>query len=357
MKHFVLILVLATTLSSYSQKPAAAVVTRFYQLTGTIDKYPVTFLLHRVNEEFSGSYYYHSSATPLAVSGKMGKDGSLKLIYLANEEANNEIIQGSFKDTLFSGSWQSKGKMLTMRVTQSKEAPPIAFDYIWSHGSKKIRNKDLHLSHIDELSYDGRSIWPAAGSTHPSTKLVQQTICEMFGRENSTEEVGKIMLAHKNEYINTPDTADEIYYDVSESVNLEYADNRLLVLSNFSSSYTGGAHGNYATFYGNIDLQRNRRLKLADVIDTIAARKTVEKLLAKEFLKKFPLDEDQKLSDVLLSETISPTDNFMLSGKGITFNYTPYEIAAYVYGQIELFIPYKQIESYLKPEFKKLMGL
>ena len=94
-----------------------------------------------------------------------------------------------------------------------------------------------------------------------------------------------------------------------------------------------------------------------EIIRGVNCDYAVQKLLEKEFVKKFPLDEDQKLSDVLLAEKIEPGENFMLSGKGITFNYVPYEIAAYVYGQIELFIPYKQIESYLKPEFKKLMGL
>ena len=354
MKHFILILVLAASFNAYAQKPA---VTRFYQLTGNIDKYPVTFLLHRINEDFTGTYYYHSSGTPMDIAGKLEKDGSLKLIYLANDEANNEIIQGSFKDSVFSGTWQSNGKMLTMRVAQPKEAPPIGFDYIWTHGARKITNKEQHLQHIDEYNYDGRAVWPVAGSTHPATKVIQQTIRESLGGKNTSDEPGKILLAHKNQYMNPQTEDDSLFYEISEAVDIVYADNRLLVLANSSFSYTGGAHGNYGTSYDNVDLQRGRKLTLNDVMDSSAASKTVEKLLAKEFVRKFPLDEDQKLRDVLLVEKIELTQNFMLTGKGIAFNYTPYEIAAYAYGQIVLFIPYKVIAAYLKPEFKKLMGL
>ena len=47
----------------------------------------------------------------------------------------------------------------------------------------------------------------------------------------------------------------------------------------------------------------------------------------------------------------------MLTAKGIGFQYDPYEIAAYAYGPIFIYITFKEIQSYLKPEFKKLVGL
>lgn len=354
MKHLLLCLLLAVHIATLAQKPA---ITRFYQLSGTIDKYPVTFLLHRVNEDFSGTYYYHSNRTPIEVLGKMEKNGMLKLTYLGNSEAENEIIQGTFSDTAFSGTWQSKGKSLTMRVMKPTVTPTLSFDYVWTHGTKKIAKKEPHLQHIDEQEYDGRAVWPAAGSTDPAVQVVQQTIRAMLGDKNSQEEPGKIMLDHMEQYLDPKKNDDLTYYEISEAVTIAYLDNKLLVLSHFSTQYTGGAHGYYATFYQNIDLPGKRKLWLNDVLDSAAASKTAEKLLAKDFVKQFPLDDDQKINDVLLAEKITLTENFMLGGKGIFFNYIPYEIAAYVYGQVVLFISYKDLSAYLKPEFKKLMGL
>jgi hypothetical protein len=174
MKHFILLFLLAGSIGSFAQK--APVITRFYYFTGTIDKYPATFLLHRVNDDFSGSYYYHSSASPIELSGKMDKKGFLKLQHSSNDEKSNEQIEGIFKDSTFSGTWQSKGKMLSFRVALSKDPALVPFDYIWTPGDRKLVKKPEYLSHIDEISWEGRSVWPTANSTHPATQLVQQVI-------------------------------------------------------------------------------------------------------------------------------------------------------------------------------------
>ena len=39
------------------------------------------------------------------------------------------------------------------------------------------------------------------------------------------------------------------------------------------------------------------------------------------------------------------------SKKGILFLYNPYEIAAYAYGEIELFIPFEDVKSVVNPRF------
>ena len=51
------------------------------------------------------------------------------------------------------------------------------------------------------------------------------------------------------------------------------------------------------------------------------------------------------------------TANFTISDSGLVFCYNPYEIAGFVYGQIELFLAYKEIGDMLKPEFRKRMNL
>ena len=53
------------------QATKSPVITRYIKLTGTIDKFPVTFHLHRANDAFSGKYYYHSSEQPIDISGKL----------------------------------------------------------------------------------------------------------------------------------------------------------------------------------------------------------------------------------------------------------------------------------------------
>lgn len=354
MKHFILLLLLAISTGSFAQK--APVVTRFYHFTGTIDKYPVTFLLHRTNNDFTGSYFYQSSASPIALWGKLDKKGMLTLKHESNDSKTSELIEGSFKDSMFSGTWQAKGKTLSFRVTESNDPTLLRFDYIWTSGERKLVKKPAYLSHIGEISWEGKSVWPVANSKHPATQLVQQAIREMLGEKTSIEAIGPIMIRQKNAFLSVADDSLEMYME-SAATEVAYVDARILSLSQSWYNFAGGAHGMHGTSYENIDLKNTRRLTLSDIIDTLTAKSAMEKILEKEFRKNFPFEEGEKLKDVLLVEKIEPTGNFMLTAKGIGFQYDPYEIAAYAYGPIFIYITFKEIQSYLKPEFKKLVGL
>lgn len=354
MKHCILFLLLGASIGSFAQKPP--VITKFYCMTGTIDKYPVTFLLHRTNDDFTGSYYYQNIGSPIPLYGKMDKKGLLELKHDNRNESKSELIQGLFLDSAFSGTWQSKGKKLNMRVTKSKAHAALAFDYIWTTGTRKIKKGENTPDHLSEIDYEAKAVWPSPSYTHPSKRIVEEIVRDFFGVKNSADPIGKIMLQQKKNFLGVKDDEVESYSE-SHQVTVDFADSRLLGVSMTWYNYTGGAHGMYGTQYVNVDLQNNRKLELPDVLDSTAAVDVLEKLLKREVLKNYSFEEGTKLEEILLVDTIPLTNNFLLTGQGIGFNYTPYEIAAYVYGEIFLFIPYKEIMPYLKPEFKKLMKL
>lgn len=145
MKHFILLLLLAGAIGSFAQK--APVVTRFYYFRGTIDKFPVTFLLHRTNDDFTGSYFYQISASPIALWGKLDKKSMLTLKHESNDSKTSELIEGNFKDSVFSGTWQAKGKTLSFRVTESNDPSLLRFDYIWT-SAKGNSSKNQHTCRI-----------------------------------------------------------------------------------------------------------------------------------------------------------------------------------------------------------------
>ena len=97
-----------------------------------------------------------------------------------------------------------------------------------------------------------------------------------------------------------------------------------------------------------------KKLKLNDII-TIEGRKKLSAFLAKALRIQFKLKPTEPLTEVLFENTIAPTENFYLTGKGIGFSYSPYEVAAYALGEINLFIPFKELETYLQPTIKKLL--
>jgi hypothetical protein len=129
----------------------------------------------------------------------------------------------------------------------------------------------------------------------------------------------------------------------------------LLVLQVTSEGYTGGAHGMYGSGFLNIDIRNQRVIELEDVmiVDTLR----LSTVLDREARKYFGIEPSKKISDRLFVETVKPNGNFFLTNTGITFNYTPYEIASYADGEIRLFIPYKAITDILKSSFRERMHL
>lgn len=359
MKKFAGLILLVSCYGSFAQKkPAAPVITRYIPLTGTIDKYPVTFHLYRINDDFSGHYYYNNTEVPIDFSGKMDKARFLNLSHLDDNEKNNEEFAGIFKDSVYSGTWSYKGKVMAFRVTHKKDNS-LPFDYICTSGEKKLSPKPEYGP--EDVSYEAATIWPAAGFPQPAADSLKRFIRNSFGVKNSTDEIGKILIAQKNEMLNPKEKPDEIIgFSSSNVIQVVYINPQIISFSQSSYSYTGGAHGNYGTSYTSFDLVNNKELYITDVLtDTSALKETFATIFEKKFRATYTsmISSEEKLSEVLFEDKIPINDNFLLTGKGITFHYVPYEIAAYAFGEISLYIPYKEILPHLKPEFKKLMGL
>ena len=95
--------------------------------------------------------------------------------------------------------------------------------------------------------------------------------------------------------------------------------------------YTGGAHGIGYEFNMNFDIRTG-------------------KLLLKEDIIKDGREGDEKVD--LFEEKISPNSNFSLLEDGISFTFNRYDIAAYAYGIIDIFIPAEEIRPYTNPGLK-----
>ncbi len=121
-------------------------------------------------------------------------------------------------------------------------------------------------------------------------------------------------------------------------------------ISNFI--FTGGAHGNYGTTYLTVDVENRKKLEVEDVFKPGYEQMLVS-LLEKKVREHFERGPDAPLDEFLFENKIPITDNFGLLEEGIIFDYPPYEIAAYVVGEISLLIKYDEVADYLlisKPE-------
>jgi hypothetical protein len=158
------------------------------------------------------------------------------------------------------------------------------------------------------------------------------------------------MLADKKDVLGQ--TGEIEKYGASINVSIVYLSKQLLTLATYVWEYNGGAHGNYIVKYTNIDLVNNSEVgAVFNGCDQLPA------LREKKIRELFNVSNDKKLSEFLLVDTLPPANNCIITSKGITYSYNPYEIAPYAAGQIKLYIPFKELEGCLTDKFKKLIGM
>jgi hypothetical protein len=353
MKWILLISMLFIGCLELAQAQNASVTSRQVLLKGTIDKYPATLRLYQVKNAFHGYCYYDKFEKPLEVSGSITKGGKLKLEEYNVYDGNTETFDGLMDENGYGGTWTAHGKNLIFRFTPAKDNV-LPFDYIYTYGERKLKKKeDVYR---DQVSYDAASVWPAANASHPAVPFVKQLIRKEFDEKASQGDIGPIMLKLKKQALDTSKMSEDgIEYETDERLQVLYFNNRLLVLSHYTYVDGGGAHGNYFTSFVCVDLVGQSVLNLNDVLDSAGAHKQLQKLLEEQLKNDRHMKKEDSLSGILFEDTMSLTNNIFLTGKGIGFCYNPYQIASYADGEIDIFIPYKRLEPFLRPKFKKLI--
>lgn len=115
--------------------------------------------------------------------------------------------------------------------------------------------------------------------------------------------------------------------------------------------YTGGVHGTSSRIAKNIDIQKNTVLTLGDLFED----SSYEDALNRE-IQKIVDNNPEEYHDLWEKPIISGIHRefFYLSDKGLVIFYPPYELSYYARGFVEFCIPYAQIKSYLRSEYKNL---
>jgi hypothetical protein len=288
--------------------------------------------------------------------------GKIKLTaYLPGGETNEDLTFTLAGKTA-TGSWTNSATKKTLSFTANEISSTPSWDYVFAMGSTKLKPK---MKGSPEASYEAASVWPQGNSEQ--SMAIKKMIDEWYAKDNSGADIGRIFLKEKKKFfddylsenkdVTDSALADNESYnsDETQTINIVYQSSKLLTLASTTYSYTGGAHGNYGTGYLSIDLTGTKKLSLNDIL-TAAGKKQLGGLLEKYFRKEYNLKPTDPLSEGgLFEEKITATDNFFVTGKGIGFDYPPYEIGPFALGEIVIFIPFTELSANLQNDFKKLV--
>lgn len=141
---------------------------------------------------------------------------------------------------------------------------------------------------------------------------------------------------------------ETLAYEQEVNTYVLWNEGDLLSMGFFGYDYSGGAHGIYGTYVQSYDTRTGKALRYDDIFQA-SAKPKLEKLLGQYARPALGLGASEPLSKTLLVKTLPVTRNVYLTSKGAVFVYLPYEIAAYVYGQISVFVPFSEMQGLLKP--------
>lgn len=139
------------------------------------------------------------------------------------------------------------------------------------------------------------------------------------------------------------------YENSSDEIRFNRSD--ILSFTVYLENYTGGAHGAHACNNRAINLKTGKLITERDIFvddyqDTLAA------LLVNKIAQENNVSDPKELENAgfFSVEEIYPNNNFLIDDKGITYTFNEYEIAAYVVGQTNVFLPYSELQLILRKD-------
>lgn len=333
-------------------------------LKGNIGGYAVTMHLNKYNDQLGGYYYYDKYMMPFTVIGDSKGDTISLAAYMNSWQT--ESFNGVFKSGVYSGNWlqNDTAKKTSFKLQESAENSAM-FEYVFVYGEQYLfKNYDKSPN----VTYLEASVWPS--DRNPDKENLRYILSKENNFPADITVIGGEMISKRDKFIKeymksnkdlTKNDIDDMGYTSSYNVaeedhsNLVFLNDKLIVISNFSYLYSGGAHGNYATGYSVYDLKSLNRLRLMDVlskegIDELPA------LLEKNYRIQNAVPDTVKLSDFdLFTDTIYATENFALTPGCMMFGYPPYDIATYAAGEVKIYVPINEVEKYLKPKAFQLI--
>jgi len=365
MNRFFLLAIVATSLQAAAQNNT---ITWNKVLTGTIGNYPVTMYLQKTGKAYNGYYYYNSKQIPMRLTDSDSNQDSVHIS--AYENNNAEYFDGIYQSGIFTGTWKNvledKTTKLGFSFTENRTLPLPYFDVVFTAYNTEYP-VGLEKGSNPNYSYFSAALWPVSPTPAALASFLKSWANKKFGNKNASQPIGKFFVAEKNREVVSwkKDLAAIKTSEIKEfpgghSLSSErrqlvmYQSDRYISIADFSWGYTGGAHGNGGTGMSVLDIKNLKQLKLADLF-TPAGRQKLAALLEAAVRAKFNIAKGAKLSyedgGQLLVSKIEPNENFYITGRGVGFNYMPYEIAAYAFGEINLFLSFEKLQGLLQPGF------
>ncbi|UPT66356.1 MAG: DUF3298 and DUF4163 domain-containing protein [Sphingobacteriales bacterium JAD_PAG50586_3] len=309
-----------------SIKPANAAATGGIY-SGTLNGDTLVVKLDISNKIVSGNYFKKGSEDMVTLSGAMLQGDSAEVYEFSKSGDKGGVFKGLFKGgESFTGNW----KTLPNGTPQ-----PFAFN------KTTLEFNAVKYAGLDTLAYE----IVKKNKRNKTARCNVKIQYAQLANANKKPEIDKINASIKKYAEAALSDCDGLERDEfskdmpdfeSEAIGgVIYNHKKILGVDIGWYNYLGGAHPNHGTNTYYYDVTTGRELKLIDLVQGPNLVK-LSKLATASYNKAHKV---KKASDGGLFQdniNLKGTEAFYITAKGITLTFSPYEIAPYVVGDIEV---------------------
>lgn len=162
-------------------------------------------------------------------------------------------------------------------------------------------------------------------------------------------------LFFKNEFvnedeINISDCDPKFGSTLEINCYVEYNSKEVVSIVQYFYIYNGGAHGYYGHNGYNLDVRNGKMFSLDDLIKS-SAFDELSKFSEKKLIEMYEVEEFIEIGFFEEKLVITETQDFYFTPNELVIEFDPYEIGPYVMGDIEIFLPWKEIKNLLDDDF------
>ncbi len=301
-----------------------------------------------------------AGGAPLQVAGYVDADSAILLVTY-DHYTPEDTLKGDFDGGVFQG----------VKKGGNGESGDFSFKEVYPEGSYhwQVANyrDSVRLDSVNQeapkAETDLMALWPAEEINPAAQAIIVDTICQAFfgaGKKYTAAEtllraVSDTFLQNyrqvTTEYIKGGGTLRPSFnWNATAHMALTCNAGGLISLVYTQYQYTGGAHGLQSVSCLVVDVNKGRVVRLADLFTAGYEKQLIEQL-EKEFRREYDIPEGEPLNGengLLFDPHLPVTSNFYLTKEGIGFVYNPYEVAPYVVGEINLFLPFSSLKGLLR---------
>jgi hypothetical protein len=299
------------------------------------------------------------SVSCFVVGGGIKEDGSFLIHDPFNDSLNQ--IKGLFvtRKTLSATLLTEDGKKeIPIDFVETYPDGSLPFMVYYDHDSLKVteNTSTAHATIQQCMILPGTSASPVISDT------LRQSMSTNFLTEPAELASADVLMdGGKQQFFNNfeestipllqsfPD-AGNVNWILLKFMHILFNDRNIISCYTLNYGYTGGAHGMEMQDHSVISVKDGKPVKLHELF-VRNYTDSLSRLLTSNLKEQLSLSEDAKLTDHgFYEEEIPPSNNFYLLSDGIGFYYNHYEIAPYVNGPTNIFVPFSELKSIIRTD-------